>query len=124
MLKTFYTAYMSTFSDPDLKHGDVKAIELRKKYCTVKCRKQLVELGESTDSDAVINGQDSDEKWTKTLVIKRDPKIAGHYSVSYSNDEYREDKNLHKRTTTIYLAIVKENGVFKVDKILNSTSGF
>jgi len=34
MLKTFYTAYMSTFSDPDLKHGNVKEIELRKKYCT------------------------------------------------------------------------------------------
>lgn len=123
MLKTFYTAYMSAFTAPDVDHNFEKTlVGLRKKYCTAKCRKQFGELVESTDGDPIINGQDSDAKWAKTLVIKRDPKTANHYSVSYSYDEYGEDKKLHKSTNTINLAVVKEAGVFKIDKILNNTS--
>ena len=125
MLKTLYTAYMSAYTAPDVNHSFEKTlVALRKKYCTAKCRKQFGELVESTDGDPIINGQDSDAKWTKTLVIKRDPKIASHYSVSYSYDEYGDDKKLHKSTNTINLVIVNEGGAFKIDKILASTSGF
>jgi len=118
MLKTFYTAYMSEFSDNNIKHLEIQLSQLRKNYCTIKCEKEYKKLVDETDSDPIIKAQDSDAKWTKTLSVVRDPKNQNLYIVSYNNDEYGEDGKLHKQTTTSKLIVIKQNSSFKIDSIL------
>jgi len=76
VLKTFYTAYLSAQDNNAL-------VGLRKKYCTLKCEKQIKQLIKTTDSDPIIKGQDSDPKWAKTLSVKRGPGKPNTYAVSY-----------------------------------------
>ena len=119
MLKTFYTAYMSAFSETAKAHKFENTLNsLRNKYLTVKCKNQFRKLVEDTDGDPIIHGQDSDAKWAKTLSIKRDIKTPNAYTVSYYYDELGEDQKYHKTTVTIKLVVIKVNGAFKVDKIL------
>ena len=110
-LKTFYTAYLSA-------HDNNVLVGLRKKYCTPKCEKQIRQLIKSTDSDPIIKGQDSDPKWAKTLSVKRGTGKPNTYLVSYYYDEAGDDQKSHKTTVTIKLEMIKVNGVFKVDRIL------
>jgi len=118
-LKTFYTAYMSAFSGTADAHKFENTLNsLRNKYLTIKCRNQYKKLVEDTDGDPIIQGQDSDAKWAKTLSIKRDVNKPNVYSVSYYYDELGENQKYHKTTVTIKLIVIKVNGVFKVDKIL------
>ena len=111
MLKTFYTAYMSA-------DGNNILGGFRKKYCTPKCEKQIKQLIEETDSDPIIKAQDSAPQWAKTLLIKRDLNKPNVYTVSYHYDVIGDDQKPHKTTLTINLVVIKINGVFKVDKIL------
>ena len=119
MLKTFYTAYMSVFSGTTDAHKFENSLSsLRDKYLTIKCKNQFKKLVEDTDGDPIIQGQDSEARWAKTLSIKRDVNTQNAYAVSYYYNELGEDQKYHKTTITIKLMLIKINGVFKVDKIL------
>jgi hypothetical protein len=120
MLKVFYTAYMSAFSAPDEPpHHFQKVLdELRKQYLTKKCEIQYEKLVAETDADPIINAQDSDAKWAKTLLVKWDNRNTGRYTVSYYDYEYRADRKLHKIVTKIRLIVVKTNGNYKISRIL------
>ncbi|MFD0765130.1 hypothetical protein ACFQZI_09710 [Mucilaginibacter lutimaris] len=113
MLKTFYTAYMTSFSKDT---GD-ELLELRKKYCTSKCERLYKKLVEETDGDPFIKGQDSDASYAKTLTIKRDSKTPNSYTVSYYYEEYNEKGKLQKETVTINLIIIKIKGKLKIDAV-------
>ena len=120
MLKTFYTAYMSAFSGTTDAHKFENSLSrLRDKYLTIKCKNQFRKLVEDTDGDPIIQGQDSDARWAKTLSIKSDVNRPNAYAVSYYYNELGEDLKYHKTTITIKLAVMKVNGIFKVDKILD-----
>ncbi|HWD87729.1 MAG TPA: DUF3828 domain-containing protein [Mucilaginibacter sp.] len=118
-LKTFYTAYMSTFSDSGNVRQSERRLEiLRSKYCTAKCRKQYKKLVEETDGDPIIQGQDSAPEFAKTLSIKRNIKESSVYTVSYYYFPLGEDGKQHKETITIKLLMIKENGNVKIDAFL------
>jgi hypothetical protein len=117
-LRTFYTAYVSEFSNENnAKKFEGRLDELRRKYYTVKCQKQYKRLGEETDSDPIIKGQDSDAKFAKTLSIKRDFGKSNVFDVSYYY-LLGENGKTHKEIITIKLLVIKENGNFKIDKFL------
>ncbi len=113
MLKTFYTAYMTNFSNDTGKD----LLQLRRKYCTSKCERLFRKLVEETDADPIIKGQDSDAQYAQTLIIKKDNNKANSYTVSYSYDDYNEKGELKKEVATIKLIIIKVKGVFKIDSI-------
>ena len=117
MLRTFYTAYMSAFSGDDQKFE--QALKgLKNKYCSAKCRKQILKLADETDGDPIIKGQDSDAKWAKTLIIEKDRIRAGLFLVSYKSPLYNSKGKIIQMTTAIKLIVIRQNGNFVIDKFL------
>lgn len=108
MLKDFYTAYMTQF--PDISPSRKQKLQaILKKYCTVNLIKKIPKLADQIDSDPILNAQDSDAAWAKSLVIEKDPKKADVFAVSY-----RDGGNT---LTTIHLKVVKQNDTYKVDTV-------
>ncbi|WCT12733.1 hypothetical protein [Mucilaginibacter jinjuensis] len=118
MLKSFYTAYMSAFSIKDAHKGEQVMLELRAKYLTANAQKDYVHIGDEQDMDAIVNGQDSDEKWTKSLVFKNDQENSNVYYVSYSSPDLDKKHKEYLRLTTIMLLLTKEDGQYKIDHLL------
>jgi len=115
-LKVFYREYFleETKIDTDGRAGrgtdDAKIELLKKKYCTeiflTKLRKAFKN---GLDYDPLANVQDYEMEWYKTLTIKKDKRKRNLYLVNY----YPNGENL-----TVKLIIVKDNGIYKIDSIL------
>lgn len=108
MLREFYTAYMTEFPEISPSH-DQKLKAILKKYCTANLIKKFPKLADQIDADPILNAQDSDAAWTKTLEITKDPKKAGVFTVSY-----RDGGNT---SSTIHLLVVKQKDGYKVDAV-------
>lgn len=123
-LKVFYKEYFleetKTKIDIDSTIGigtDNAKIELlKKKYCT---RRFLAKLRKAfkneLDYDPLVNAQDFDMKDYETLKIIRDKIKSNVYLVSFDYFEY-DKENIQK---PIKMVIVKENGMYKIDSIID-----
>lgn len=107
MLKTFYVIYISENAKESINKKRINII--KKKYVTEKLLNKIEK--EELDYDPIINAQDCDVQWSKTLEITNDCKKSQIYIVSYI-DVYSKRKN------TIKLFIIKEFGYFKISNIL------
>jgi hypothetical protein len=110
-LKEFYTAYISCCDNPD---GDLKTLSsLRNKYFT----KPLLEKLENScpDYDPVIQAQDCDANWIKTIEIEPDTERQNVYAVSYIST-YNNEK------TRIRLLLADDNGNYLIDDILSDAN--
>ncbi|MCC8410717.1 hypothetical protein LJ707_17375 [Mucilaginibacter sp. UR6-1] len=107
MLKKFYTAYISEVSNSNYK-AEHNLQLLRKRYCTLSCLNQYKKLVEETDSDPLINAQDSDKKFLKSLTIKKSLKKADWYRISYADGII---------LNIINLKVITQNGEPKIESI-------
>lgn len=83
MLKEFYTDYITAID-----HGEQKAWDsLQRKFCTVRLLRKLPQLGEEHDEDPFLKAQDSNIAFLKSLTVKADARMNGHYVVSYMADK-------------------------------------
>lgn len=71
ILKEFYNAYFTEMESTN-KNSEEKLDLLQKKYMTSELYKKIKNL--DLDYDPIINGQDIDENWRKTLTIKYNSK--------------------------------------------------
>jgi hypothetical protein len=114
MLKTFYTKYITEIASSGKAPGVSEKIldGLQKKYCTKALLKKLAgpTRGSDMDHDPFIKARDSNIGDEKTLVIKRNPKKANAYIVSYV------DAYVHKKTV-IDLMVVKDGNGFKIASV-------
>jgi hypothetical protein len=102
MLKHFYRSYMTEISDDNGRMMEKRLDSIRKEYCTPIFIKRLAD--DSLDYDPLINAQDADKRWLKTLVIKKDTTKPNRYRVSYS-DGYHP--------TIIHLKVIED----KIDSV-------
>lgn len=107
MLKNFYTAYITELSSPNVNYKHVDS--LKKIYCT----KGLIGKMKSNelDYDILLNAQDSDIEWLKTLTVKKTSFSTNQFDVSFI-DNYSKKKNIIK------VAVVKQGGGFKISEVL------
>lgn len=106
MLKAFYVSYITENSKMPVNIKSVVAI--RKKYCTANFINKIEK--QELDYDLILNAQDCDLEWLKTLSVTKDTKRSYTYVVSYID-------NYSKKRNTINLVVVKEKEVFKVSLI-------
>ncbi|GAA4930911.1 hypothetical protein [Mucilaginibacter defluvii] len=107
MLYKFYTAYITECSSSNDK-AELNLLLLRKKYCTSNFLKQYQKLVVETDADPLINAQDSDKDFLKSLTIKKNLKRADQYVVSYGNSI---------EMVNINLKVITQDGVPKISSI-------
>ncbi len=106
-LKAFYVSYISESAKEIVNIKKIDAIKM--KYITEKLLKKIDK--EELDYDPIINAQDCDVQWLKTLEIIKSSSTTQIYIVSYT-DGYSKRKN------SIKLFITKEFGSFKIANIL------
>lgn len=106
LLKTFYVDYIteSTTMPVNLKRIDV----IKRKYCTARFITKIEK--QELDYDVILNAQDCDLEWLKTLSVTKDSKRVNTYIVSYID-------NFSKKKNAISLVVVSEKGEFKVNSI-------
>jgi hypothetical protein len=107
-LKSFYTSYMTEFSNLSPSR-EKKLSAIKSKYCTEALLKKLPALTEQTDSDPLLKAQDSDAAWLKTLTIERDSKKPNTYSVSYIDGGNNK--------TVIHLTLTKQGSAIKIASV-------
>jgi hypothetical protein len=105
MLKDFYTNYITLIASDS--NTDKQQAALQKRYCTAKLLKKLPKMIEAEDADPFLKAQDSQVDFLKTLKVKRDVKMADHYTVSYAG--------VHKHV--INLTVVKADDSYKIDSV-------
>jgi PBP1b-binding outer membrane lipoprotein LpoB len=115
MIRQFYVSYIATVAVDDIPVMNAKIKALLTKNCTQKFIDKLPKLTEKLDADPIIRAQDSDTAVLKTLAVKRNLKKQNAYTVSYSFKNL-PDKPAIK--TNIYLTVVNQNGIYKIDDIL------
>jgi hypothetical protein len=107
-LNDFYICYIKENSKTI---GNTKTIDaIQKKYCTEKLLNKI--KNDELDYDPILNAQDCDILWLKTLKILKDSKMKDLYFVTYI-DTFSKKKN------TIKLIVIKEDGNFKINEIID-----
>ncbi len=108
LLKEFYISYVKENSK---KIPDLKIIEeLKKQYFSEKL---LISLrNDELDYDPILNAQDCDIQWLKTIKIAKDSRRKNLFIVSYI-DMFSKKKN------TIKLLVNNKGGNLKIDAIIN-----
>lgn len=117
MLRQFYISYMTAISSDDPKSfsANMKKCELLKaEYCTKKLLNNIPKLAEQSDSDPIINAQDSRMDCVRNLTFKKNAKKPNAYTVSYF---YIDDFTKKKETFIINLTVINQNGKYKIDSI-------
>ena len=121
-LREFYIAYNRAWKEPD---DAEKLYNLQQKYCSRKFRKELKEAFKihGLDHDVLTADYGIDYGSIKTLLITKNDIKENTYCVSYIIDtQDAANKNI-KRNVQIQLVLVKEDGDFKIDAVLNPYSG-
>jgi len=110
MLKEFYTAYITELSKWPL--NTKKLNEIKKKYCTVSLLNKINAQLESgkLDSDPLLQAQDVDISWLKTLSFNRTVKRLNTYTVSYLDTASNEK-------VIMYLTVIKQGEFFKISSV-------
>ncbi|MDR1402089.1 MAG: YbjP/YqhG family protein [Tannerellaceae bacterium] len=110
-LKEFYTAYISCCDSPG---KDLKTLSsIRNKYLTESLLYKLENSG--LDYDPVIQAQDCDANWIKTIEIHPDTERQNVYTVCYISTYNSEE-------TRIELLLADDNGNYLIDDILNDVN--
>jgi hypothetical protein len=108
-LSKFYTEYIKECNAPP-KEGLEGIQKIKKKFCTSKFLEKIKE--EEQDYDPIINAQDCNEDWIKTLTVRRDTNNAqGNLYIVCFMDFHK--KSLH----CLNVCVKKENNVWKVDDV-------
>jgi hypothetical protein len=110
-LKDFYTAYISERSKPD--ENWESTVSMKKKYLTKKLQEKLED--EDLDYDPIIDAQDCDENWTKTLEINAEASHENVYNVCFVSFGDNQKKR-------IKLLLIKDNGNYLIDDILSDVN--
>lgn len=119
-LKEFYIAYNRPWNRVDdfgvyLEQSD----SLRQKYCTKKLRKEYIKAYKD-GHDVLVSDLDTED--LETLSVVKDNTRENTYCVSYTTtEEMFGKKTIYK--VQIRLLVVKENGHFKIDEVLNPFDG-
>jgi len=106
LLKAFYVNYITENAKMPVNLKSVEAI--KKKYCTARFISKIEK--KELDYDVILNAQDCDLEWLKTLSVTKDSKRLNTYVVSYVD-------NYSKKMNSISLVVVSEKGEFKVNSI-------
>lgn len=106
VLRKFYTAYISEIANNE---GNEKQLQkLKQQFCTNALIKKIENA--ELDYDPIINAQDADTAWLKSLEISKDKQKELTYTISYI-DIYDQKKTV----VTIKIKKVKES--YKIDSI-------
>jgi hypothetical protein len=123
MLKEFYTAYNTAWSNNS---GNVlikKLDSLQSKYCTrmyyKELRKEFKEVG--LDHDELINDVATDVDHLNTLKVVKDLKKPNEYIVSYMFFGKDVSNNPLQEKIVIHVLLIKENGIYKIAAIKNGS---
>ena len=108
MLKKFYNEYLIEIERMPLNQRKMNLI--KQKFCTSKLLKKidLLEL----DYDPFVNAQDFDSEVLKTIKFTKDSKNLNIYKACYVY-------SFNKKNICIKLRIIKVNGNFKIDDIID-----
>ncbi|GAB3727618.1 hypothetical protein GCM10027594_09660 [Hymenobacter agri] len=112
MLKEFYTAYITAFSELPTTDALKKLHALPKKYCTAGLLRKIDAQSRQghLEADPFTQSQDVDLSWTKTLAVRRDTRSANFYTVSLGDD-------ISRFKVTIQLTVLKQGNSFKIADI-------
>ena len=115
----FYTEYLSLYSKEDalLKTLDSERKEILQKYCTQKLLNfiDILRIQGRLDWNPFNEAQDYHPDWIKKMIIKKETKGDNIYSFLQWNPYDNRYDNI------IYLKIVKENEVYKIESLPNLT---
>ena len=107
-LKSFYTMYILESSKSDENLDSISS--MKNKYLTKKLQKKIEDI--DIDYDPIIDAQDCDENWVKTLEINSEAEERNIYNVCFTSP-YDNKKNCIK------LLLIDDNGNFLIDDILS-----
>ncbi|MDR2917521.1 MAG: YbjP/YqhG family protein [Tannerella sp.] len=107
MLKDFYTHYIIECDKMPVNGQNIVA--LKNKYFTTEFLKKWDEI--ELDYDPVLNAQDYNKDWIKTLEINSVPSQKDVYEVCYSIKE-----------NCIRLSVIKKDGIYLIDNIQGLTN--
>ncbi|TAF74136.1 MAG: DUF3828 domain-containing protein [Bacteroidetes bacterium] len=102
-LTVFYRSYIH--ENVKMPTNDYKINLIKKKYCTNKLL-QKIEL-DDLDFDPLVNAQDYDLEWLKTLTIKEIITKKNTFSVSYID-------NFSKKRIFLSVTVINESGSYKI----------
>jgi hypothetical protein len=108
MLKDFYGHYIRECNKVPNSLSNIDAILER--FCTKNLRNQI--KNNDLDYDPLLKAQYCDPNWLKTLNVSKDITLKNVFFVSYQSII-----NNHKNETKIRLLILKQDGVYKIDKV-------
>lgn len=105
ILKEFYISYINESAKNPVSIQNLNKI--KSNYCT---KKMLLKIdSQALDYDPILNAQDCDMEWLKTLSVSRSKKSV--FIVSFI-DNYSKTKN------SIKLVVIKVNDQYKIDDFI------
>ena len=110
MLREFYTSYITECDKMPINEQNIT--DLKNRYFTKEFLKKLEEA--EIDYDPVLNAQDCDKDWIKTLEINPVVEKENTYQVCY-----HYDTSEGKRTICVTLFLVKVNEKYLINGIDN-----
>ena len=106
MLIEFYTSYIIENSKMPVDNDKINFI--KRKYCTDNLIRKVKK--QELDYDPILNAQDCDREWIKTLSVLKDSKKKNVYKISFKG-VYNEKCNI------VNVLVVKENNIYKIDNV-------
>ena len=109
MLKEFYAAYITAFSELPATDALKKLKTLPKKYCTADLLRKINAQSQQghVDADPFTQSQDVDLSWINTLAVRRIIRSANFYTVSLGDD-------ISRFKVAIQLTVHKQGNSFKI----------
>ena len=112
MIKEFYTAYITAFSESPTSANLNKQFALPKKYCTASLLRKI-NSQEYIEADPFIFAQDTEPLMLKSLSVEKDLRKANSFIVSY---RYHTTPG-HTDKQVIHLTVIKQGENFKIASI-------
>jgi hypothetical protein len=109
MLREFYAAYITAFSELPTPDVLTKLDALPKKYCTAGLLRKINAQSRQghLDADPFTQSQDVDVSWINTLAVRRDTRIANGYTVTLGDDA-------SQFKVAIQLTVLPQGNKFKI----------
>jgi hypothetical protein len=118
MLIEFYTVYNKTWIEADVSILKEQLDSLRRKYCTQRFIEEMFD--EYLDYDVLMDFGMED---LESLKVTKDNSRENTYWVTYIGVSETPWGEKSYYDIKIHLVVVKENGVFKIDEVLNPFKG-
>ena len=112
MLKEFYTAYITAFSELPATDALKKLQIIPKKYCTTGLLRKINAQSQQghVDADPFTQSQDVDLSWINTLAVRSNIRSDNFYTVSLGDD-------ISRFKVAIELTVLKQGNSFKIAAI-------